>query len=114
MTKDEFDVALTQSPVKPVFRTHVGDRELFVADGYVPPQHLKYLDRFGMPATPDEYPFGCFATIWYCESRIGLCGIVLCDAFHDPGHSHEAKAYMRIKTAVEMARRDMNRRQKMH
>jgi len=114
MTKDEFDTALSAGPIKPVLRTMVGDREVFIADGYVPSSFLPFLSRFGMSATEEEYPFGVFATIWYCESRIGWCGLLLCDALHNPGHSNEARQDMRAKSAVAIARKELSRKSRMH
>ena len=75
---------------------------------FVPPAYLQFLQRFNMDATNEEFPFGCFATIWYTEVKTGgECGIMLCDAFHDPGHSVEAKREMRIKKVILMAADDI-------
>lgn len=113
MNKEQFERALTASPVKPVHRTKIGKHEIFVADGFVPPTHFRFLERFAMTATPDEFPFGCYVTIWYEEKKVGLCGIAICDAMHDSGNSLEAKAAMRIQSAVAMAQRDILRK-KLH
>jgi hypothetical protein len=108
MTKDDLASALQSSPVKSVHRTNIAGREIFIADGFVPPAYLQFLQRFNMDATTEEFPFGCFATIWYTEVKTGgECGIMLCDAFHDPGHSVEAKREMRIKKVILMAADDI-------
>jgi hypothetical protein len=113
MTKDKLSQALQASPVKSVHRTNIAGREIFIADGFVPPGYLQFLERFNMTATKEEFPLGCFATIWYSEVRTGgECGIMLCDAFHDPGHSKEAKQEMRIKKVILMAADDIAAREK--
>lgn len=103
MNKSQFEAALNKTAIKPVYRTKIGDNEVFIADGFVPPSQLRYLDRFGMKATTDEFPFGAFATIWYAERRVGWCGLAICDAFHDAGDSADGKRKRRINSAVTMA-----------
>lgn len=113
MNKQQFELALDATSVKPVHRENINGQEVFVADGFISPSQLKYLDKFGVSATDKEFPYGCFATIWYAEAKIGLCGIAIYQAFHDQG-SVEAKAQMRIKSAVVLARNDLAKRRKMN
>lgn len=114
MTKDDLDRVLSSSPVKPVLRTIVEGKDIFVADGFVPPSLLPSLERFGMTATQDEFPLGCFATLWYCDNKVGWAGIMLCDVLHDYGHSNEARQDMRVKSAVALARDELSKKRRMH
>jgi hypothetical protein len=110
MNKEQFERALDATSIKPVYRTKINGQELFIADGYVSPPQLKYLSSFGVSATPEEYPSGCYATIWYSPRQIaGRCGTCVFDAMHDGGRSLEARLSMRIRTAVEKAAQDMRK-----
>lgn len=114
MNKERLDRILSAGPIKPAKREKILGTEVFVADGFVPPSMVRFLYRFNMHVTSEEYPFGCFATIWFIEEESGLAtGICIFEAFHDPGNSSEAKAEMRIKQSLSKAKAHIRRR-KMH
>lgn len=110
MNKSQFEQALDATSIRPAYRTQLNGQELFVADGFIAPAQLQYLTRFGVKATSEEYPFGCYATIWYAPRRVGWCGICVFDAMHDPVKSQEAKQSLRIKAAIYKAVEDHKRR----
>jgi hypothetical protein len=117
MTKDKLEDILNRSSIKPVHRTHVIGREIFIADGFITPSMLQFLKVFNVDATPEEFPFGGFATLWYSEAFTGgECGCKLFDAFHDKGHSLEAKLQIRIQNIILEAARDLEagRKRSMH
>ena len=114
MRKEELERTLTATAIKPVHRTAVAGQDVFIADGFMPPEQLKYLSRFGMTATAEEYPFGAFVTIWYRDGKIGFGGIAICELSHDPGHSFEARQNMRVNSVLSLARQDFAKRRKMN
>lgn len=103
-TKDQLEGALGKGSVKPAYRTRVGNEEVFVADGFVTTDKLRYLHRFGVKATAAEFPLGAFATIWFVPRRAGWGGCCVFDANHDPAYSATDKFKMRIRQATEKAR----------
>lgn len=115
MTKDDLDRVLSSGPVKPVLRVIVEGQEVFIADGYIAPSYLMFLERFNMTATAEDYPLGCFATIWFCEKKgLSPVGVVLCDMLHDFGHSEAARKRMREQSAIEFARDELKKNRKLH
>jgi hypothetical protein len=115
MTKDDLDRILSSGPVKPVMRVIVEGHEVFIADGYIAPSYLPFLERFNVTATANDYPLGCFATIWFCPKKgLSPVGVVVCDMLHDPEHSDDARETMRSKTAIKFARDELKKQRRLH
>lgn len=107
MNKRQFENALNQTSIKPVYRTNILGNEVFVADGFVEPERFRDLDRFGVTATTIEHPNGCFATLWYSPRKSGPGGCLL----HP---KNETSRYLRIKSIVERAVTDLIKNKKLH
>ena len=112
MTRDQFEKILDATGIKPVKRFSVLGEEVFIADGFVPPSMQTYLSRFNIEK--DEFPYGCFMTFWVAEQKGGMgdAGFAAFDAFHDSGHSPEAKLDMRVQEVERRATADLENRKK--
>lgn len=81
ITPEEFSNSLGKTGIKPVKKTFVGDELVYVADGWVHPWQYGFLDRFGVTATTQEFPYGCFATLYYRHGKVGKGGMELSKTF---------------------------------
>ncbi len=109
MTKDELELALSSGPVTPVLRTNVEGKEIFIADGLLPPEMLHTLRRFDIIVTPKDYPMGCFVTICWCfEGKVGMGWTVVAEYFHDFWKSDEARRKLREDNAIEYVRKQLS------
>lgn len=99
--------------VQPVERTKIGNDEVFIADGFVPPKIIEagFLKKFEI--NPGEFTFGVYLTLWWTERFRGMGSIAAFDAFHDPGYSKDEKQQLRVNTAIHLAKKYFEK-QKMH
>lgn len=103
---------LADAGMRPEKKMTLGDRELYIADGFAAPAFPK-LARFGV--TRGEYPFGAYCTIWFLakgEDFFEVGRPMLFDAFHDPNIPHSSKQDARINTAIKNAT-DISQRRKV-
>lgn len=96
--------------IKPVHRQKIEGEDVYFADGFVSPAMINKGGLAKFQVSPGEFPFGVFLTLWWTDQHKGVGSIAFFDAFHDPGHSKEQKAQMRINTAVTIAQRDIKKR----
>lgn len=109
MTLNEVEQALTTGPVKPVLWVYVDGKKIFIADGFVEHDMLSLLRRFDIIATPERYPYGCFATICWCfEGKAGMGWTVVNEKFHHFWKSDEAREEIRRKEAIEYVRKELS------
>lgn len=116
-TKERLERFLSDTPIKPVFRTRVGDLEVYVADGYVTPEMYRGLDvKFGTSPEVEKFPMGCFATVWHSEGKpAGLSGVAYYEAMHDvESVSLNARQAARINRTLELARLSLARIKRSH
>ncbi len=70
----------TRTSIKPADRTKIGAHEVYIADGFVEHQDLTIIQRhFGSVIKHgkegrDEWPHGCFATLWLTPGKIATRG----------------------------------------
>ena len=105
-TKERLERFLSDTPIKPVLRTTVHGIEVYVADGYVTPEMYRGLEvKFAVPVEQDQFPNGCYATVWHSEGNpAGLSGVAYYEALHDvESIGLNARQAARINKTVEMA-----------
>lgn len=70
----------TRTSIKPADRTKIGVHEVYIADGFVDYEDLPIIQRhFGSVIKSgkegrDEWPNGCWATIWLTPGKIATRG----------------------------------------
>lgn len=104
MNKEQFSDALARQGIKEVCRDQIEGEEVFFADGFVPADRVKYLEFFGLPKMGNDYPTGCYATIWYAPRRLGWCGIGVCEPLHDIAETIQGRQTKRINSLRVMAK----------
>ncbi len=78
--KSVLEEIFTRTSIKPAERTKIGSREVFIADGFVEHDDLVVIQRhFGSVIKSgkegrDEWPQGCWATIWLTPGKIATRG----------------------------------------
>ncbi len=78
--KSVLEEIFTRTSIKPAERTKIGSREVYIADGFVEHEDLVVIQRhFGSVIKHgkegrDEWPNGCFATIWLTPGKIAIRG----------------------------------------
>lgn len=69
-----------RTSIKPADRTKIGTNEVYIADGFVAHEDLSIIQRHfpsvikSGKAGRDEWPNGCFATIWMTPGKIATRG----------------------------------------
>lgn len=110
MNKDKLATVLSRGGVNPVARHKVGQEEVFVADGFVPPPH-HHLERFGVK--PDEFPHGCYMTVWWTEHKKGWGGMSFFEPDHDPLLMDSYKQQARINSTLKIASYEIRQRNRV-
>lgn len=78
--KEFLENIFTNTSIKPADRTKVGTYEVYIADGFVDYEDLPILQRhFGSAIKAgqegrDEWPNGCWATLWMTPGKIATRG----------------------------------------
>lgn len=78
--KQVLEDIFTRTSIKPADRTKIGSYEVYIADGWVDYQDLPIIQRhFGSVIKSgkegrDEWPNGCWATIWLTPGKIATRG----------------------------------------
>lgn len=62
MKKDDLERVFRSFGTVPVLREKMGAYDLYVADGFSKPPHIR-LQKFGIE--PDDFPNGMFVTVWW-------------------------------------------------
>lgn len=112
MNRKNVERMLALAGMRPEKKMMLGDRELYVADGFASPAYVKF-GRFG--AERGEFPFGAYCTIWFLakgEDYFELGIPMLFDAFHDPSIPNTSRQRARINKAIENAKQFTDRRRK--
>jgi len=100
MNKDEVEQSFRRGGTTPVLREKVGDYDVFIADGFSKPPHLR-LQRFGIE--PDQYPGGAYCTIWWCgKDEVLYLGRPI---FFDATELTDPSRASRVRVAKEDAER---------
>lgn len=116
-TKERLERFLSDTPIKPVLRTHVEGFEVYVADGFVTPDmYLGLKIKFAVPVEPDKFPNGCYATVWHSEGNpAGLSGVAYFEALHDvESIALNSRQAGRINKTLELAKIDLARQKRKH
>lgn len=106
-TKERLEKFLSDTPIKPVMRTTVEGKEVYVADGFVTPDMYLGLNiKFAVPIEKQKYPNGCYATVWHAEGNpAGLSGVAYFESLHDIENiSLNSRQDARINKTLELAR----------
>ena len=80
----------TRTSIKPADRAKIGPHEVYIADGFVEHRDLSIIQRhFGSVIKAgkegrDEWPNGCFATIWMTPGKIATRGGISLSTENDP------------------------------
>lgn len=84
--KEFLEDIFTRTSIKPADRTKIGTHEVYIADGFVEYEDLPIIQRhFGSVIKSgkegrDEWPNGCWATLWIVPGKIAARGgINLCN-----------------------------------
>ncbi len=78
--KEFLENVFSRTSIKPVDRTKIGTHEVYIADGFVEAERLPVLQRVFPGAFKagqvgrDEFPNGCFATVWLTPGKIASRG----------------------------------------
>lgn len=97
----------------PAKRSRIDGVEVFIADGFAAQPFLTF-KKFGVE--PNEFPYGCFATLWWIskgDEKLDTGQPLFFDAFHDPQLSAESKKLARINSALQEAKSFLMRRKKV-
>lgn len=116
MQKDAVERMCRKAGMVPVSRTNIDGAEVFIADGFSSPDKID--ERFGRKfhVTKDDFPGGCFATLWWVsrqEDKLDIGQPLFFELFHDRHMSSEGKKYARINSAVNAAKEYLDRRKKV-
>lgn len=116
MDKDVIERCCRAAGLVPEKRTVVDQRDLFIADGFVPADKTAdYFWRFGI--TPKDFPMGMWATIWWLaegEDKVDMGQPLFFEAFHNPELGGAATRKMaRINTAVRECKGFVEQRKKV-
>lgn len=111
MDKDKLAKILGQGPIKPVDRQKIGQAEVFVADGFVPQPHY-HLKRFGVK--PNEYPNGCYMTMWWTDQKPARGGAAFFEPDHDPLMMDSYKRKARVNSVLKAAAFDLRNMNAVH
>lgn len=96
----------SRTSIKPAGRAKIGKHEVYIADGFVEHEDLVIIQRhFGSVIKSgqegrDEWPNGCFATIWLTPGRIATRGGICLSA--------ESDRSVRIANIKEAATREFS------
>ena len=92
----------------PVKRTNIDGAEVFIADGFSSPPHVR-LRKF---LTADEFPFGCYASLWWAskgEDKLDTGQPLFFDALSADSRNQHA----RINAAIKEARKFLTERKRV-
>ncbi len=95
------------SYIKPILRTKIDSRDVFVADGFVPADQMPFFGaRFGGGISETDFPNGCYATVWLTPVKTGfMIGVATFEPTHDvESISLNSRQAARINKTLEMAR----------
>jgi hypothetical protein len=115
MDKSKIEEIARRSGMVPVSRTNIDGAEVFIADGFSSPDLIETrFKRFGI--TKDDFPGGCFATLWWIsrqEDKLDIGQPLFFELFHDRTMSSEGKKYARINSATNAAKDFLDSRKKV-
>ena len=112
ITKDAMESMCRTAGMVPVMRQNINGEEIFIADGFSAMPAITF-QKFGIG--PDDFPGGCFATLWMVsrgEDKLDIAQPLFFELFHDRHMSSEGKKYARINSAVNEAYKFLERRRK--
>lgn len=110
--KDKIEAMCREAGLRPERRLSMQGFDLLLADGFSLPPHAAW-GKFGVD--PDEYPFGCYVTIWWVmkgEDRHYVAQPLFFDAFHDRQLDIESKKRARLNAAEKSAAEFLDRRKR--
>lgn len=113
ITKAAMESMCRNAGMIPVSRTNIDGAEVFIADGFSAHPAITF-QKFGIG--PDDFPGGCFATLWMVscgEDRLDIAQPMFFELFHDRHMSSEGKKYARVNSAVNEAKKFLDRRRKV-
>lgn len=115
MNKHKIEDIARRSGMVPVSRTNIDGAEVFIADGFSSPDLIDVrFKRFGI--TKEDFPGGCFATLWWIsrqEDKLDIGQPLFFELFHDRTMSSEGKKNARINTAVNEAKQFLDMRKRV-
>ena len=112
--KNKIESMCRNAGMLPVKRGNINGVEVFIADGFAAKPHITFR-TFGVDK--GEFPFGCFATLWWVskgDEKLDIGQPLFFDAFHDSGYSPEGKQTGRVNAAMKEAEKFLDRRKKVH
>lgn len=110
--KDAIERMCRLAGLVPARRETLQEHDVFIADGFCAKPHETFR-RFGVE--PGEFPFGCYATIFWTAKGEDLVDIgipLFFDAFHDPSYDKATKHRARLNRASEEAKGFLARKAK--
>lgn len=111
-TKERLERFLSDTPIKPILRTHVNGVEVFVADGFITPDMYRGADiKFGVSPDKLEHPEGCWATVWHAEGNPGgLSGVAYYKKLHDIDHlALNERLTARVRSTLVLAEQGLRK-----
>lgn len=99
--KEKIERVFSGQGITPVYRTKVAGEEVFIADGFVSAPIPDYYKRFDI--TAEEYPHGCFVTLWFSPFLKGIGNYATFDPDHDPLIDVSYKQKARINAVKKRA-----------
>ena len=100
--KNRIETICRNAGMVPVARDKIDGAEVFIADGFSTPPHVKqrrWLEK-------NEFPWGCFVTLWWVskgDEKLDTGQPIFFDAFHDSNMSLASKKIARINMAKQTA-----------
>lgn len=112
-TKADMERMFAAAGIRQELRQPYRDYDIYVGEGFSSPPHFPYR-RFGIDR--DEYPFGCWIEFYWIGKgeRLFIGSILHIDAFHNSGIDAATKKKMRLNTAIERARQDIDKLKAVH
>ncbi len=107
--KEFLEGIFSRTSIKPVYRTKIGTNEIFIADGFVEADRFHILQSTFPSAVKggkegrDEFPNGCWATLWLTPGKIATRGGIRTFGI---GHDQQNE---RIKQIVDDATEELTR-----
>lgn len=114
MQKDAVERMCRAAGMVPVRRTTIDGAEVFIADGFAANPSITF-QKFGIEQ--NDFPGGCFATLWWVsrqEDKLDIGQPLFFELFHDRHMSSEGKQYARVNSAVNEAKKFLDRRKARH
>lgn len=112
MLKSKVESMCRAAGMLPVSRQTIDGAEVFIADGFSATPSVTFR-KFGLD--DKDFPGGCYATLWWVsrqEDKLDIGQPIFFELFHNPEMSSGSKKNARINTAVNEAKRFLDRRKR--